>query len=771
MKKRVEEIFIFMFIILSFVFALLKFNNISLILSIVSSIILFFYTKKICNNYFTILTVFCGFHFLYGVSGPISLLWGEGLKKIYGTIFNVSSYLIAYSLATFGLFIGILVFNRFFSKDEDKHLKIQNINKKTKYFFLLSSLLIAFLTSFGELINFLRVGGIETLLKGKAVYQALSGDLFLTIPTSALGIVALALAGVTFVLYKQDNKKLSKKFVIFFIILLFPYLILKLVLGQRGFLLSYLVMLFIIFAYVFPVKKLTKKIILILVIGYFSMALLLVTRPVIKYLFTDFNYFIKEVFDKDKIVVAMNPGTNEFGCTFGNFNKLYVENNYNFLYGRSYLNALTFSIPGFMYLGDKPQSITYQFRDTYFPKEQERSRIAGTAFSSILEAYWNFGYVGVFILYIVFGLVLSYFEKLLNRRNIFYLLFYFSISSIFITFHRCDMGDILNNVFLRLLVILFVYVLYRIFINENSRIRKFIKRILQAIVNLKVFEFIPDKLFLKIKYALVFEDNLDLNNPKTFSEKLQWLKLYSRNSLYTKMVDKYEVREYVKDKIGDEYLIPLYGVYDSFNEIDFEKLPKKFIMKCNHDSGGLIVCNDKSKLDKEKAMKKINKSLKSNFFYTNREWPYKNVKPRIVIEKHMGDDLIDYRFYCFNGKVKLIYQYISESNEIGSKPEPKYCNIYDENWNILPFKQAFEPSPNKYNSPKELKEMIKLSEKLSCDSPFLRVDFYVIDKKIYFGELTFFPGAGFSKFYPNEKDLEIGNMLELHKEKCDKNGK
>lgn len=773
MKKILNIILIFILLVISFIFAILKLNNFSLAFTILASILIFFYAKKVNNNYFNILTIFSGFHFLYGVSGPISLLWGNGLKKIYGNIFNLSSYLVAYSLATTGLFLGIVILTEFFTKEKNKNKIIKKtLENRHKNFFLMSSFFIAFSTSFGEFINFIRVGGISTLLKGKAVYQALSGDLIFTIPTSPLAIVALALAGVSFVMYKQENKKISKKSILIFIILLMPYLFLKFILGQRGFLLSYLVMFFIIFSYMYPIKKITKKIVLVLVLGYFSMAILLVTRPVIKYLFTDFSYFTEQVFDKKKIIVALNPGTNEFGCTFGNFNMLYTSNDYDFLYGKSYLNALTFSIPSYLYPGKKPQSITYQFRDTYFPKEQERSRIAGTAFSSILEAYWNFGFVGIFIVYFLFGILLIAIEKLLVRKNEFYLLFYFALAPTFITFHRSDMGDVINAIFLKSLVIVFVYLLYQIFKNENNAIHKFIKKLFFKIINCKIFNFISDEMYLNLKYALNFEKKLDLSEPKTFNEKLQWLKINNRNSLYTDMVDKYNVRKIVEEKIGEKYLTNLFGVYNNFNEIDFDFLPKEFVIKCTHDSGGLIICKDKSTLDMKYARKKINDSLRNNFFYGSREWPYKNVIPKIIVEQYLGDNLIDYRFYCFNGKIKLIYQYVNESSLDGTKPEPKYCNIYDENWNLLPIRQAYPASTKKYKAPKKLDEMKKIAEKLAINIPFIRVDFYIVNEKVYFSELTFFPGAGFSKFYPKEKDMEIGTWLKLpNKEKCDKNEK
>ena len=270
-----------------------------------------------------------------------------------------------------------------------------------------------------------------------------------------------------------------------------------------------------------------------------------------------------------------------------------------------------------------------------------------------------------------------------------------------------------------------------------------------------------DRKYLKIRYKSILGKKLNIENPKTFNEKLQWLKIYDRKDIYTKMADKNLAKIFVKDKIGEEYIIPTIGVYNNYDEIDFSLLPESFVMKCTHDSGGVLVVSDKSKFIPERYEKCFKKALSKNFFYEAREWPYKNIEPKIIVEKYMGNDLTDYRFYCFNGKVKMIYQYLNQSQYDGSKPEPTYCNIYDEDWNILPFRQAYAPSKKKYDKPIECDKMIELSEILSSNTKFLRVDFYIIDGKVYFGELTFYPGGGMSRFYPDEADLEVGKLLNL----------
>ena len=297
-----------------------------------------------------------------------------------------------------------------------------------------------------------------------------------------------------------------------------------------------------------------------------------------------------------------------------------------------------------------------------------------------------------------------------------------------------------------------------------------IKKILIILSNKYFFNYLSDKIYLKLKYKMLMKKELDLDNPKTFNEKLQWLKLYDRNPEYTKMVDKYDVKEYVSKIIGEEYVIPTIGVYEKFDNIDFAKLPNQFVMKCTHDSGGIIICKDKKKLDINLARKKINKSLRNNYYYKHREWPYKNVKPRIIIEKYLDDgknsQLNDYKIMCFNGKAKCSFV----CSERDNKDLGLAVTFFDLDWNRMPFERHYRSSDKVILKPKNYNKMIELSEKLSENIPFVRVDWYEINGKLYFGELTFFPGAGFEEFTPEEWDYKIGDMLELpKKKKSDKN--
>ena len=272
---------------------------------------------------------------------------------------------------------------------------------------------------------------------------------------------------------------------------------------------------------------------------------------------------------------------------------------------------------------------------------------------------------------------------------------------------------------------------------------------------------IPDKLYLSILYRNSFGYFMDFKNPKTFNEKLQWLKLYDRKEIYSKMVDKYEVKKYISDIIGEEYIIPTIGVYDKFDDIDFDTLPNQFVIKCTHDSGGIVICKDKKEFDIIKAKTKINKCLKHNFYYQYREWPYKNVQPRIIIEKYVEDKekkaLDDYKFFCFNGEPKVMFIATERQNENNDT-----CfDFFDMDFNHLNIRNGHPNAVNPPSMPKNFKKMKELAKTLSKGMPHVRIDFYEINGKVYFGEITFFHWGGFVKFVPQEWDEKLGDLLEL----------
>lgn len=256
---------------------------------------------------------------------------------------------------------------------------------------------------------------------------------------------------------------------------------------------------------------------------------------------------------------------------------------------------------------------------------------------------------------------------------------------------------------------------------------------------------------------------LNLENPETFNEKLQWLKLYDRKPEYSKMVDKYEVKEYVANIIGEEYIIPTIGVYDNFEDINFDLLPNQFVIKCTHDSGSTIVCKNKEDFNINIAKEKIDKSLKNNFYYSSREWPYKNVKPKIIVEKFMKNndntEIFDYKFYCFNGKVE--YVMLCTERKTGN---PKFY-YFNKEWqlqrNMSYDGKKIEDSKQIINKPKEIEKMFEIAKELSKGIKFTRIDLYNINNKIYFGEITFYPSGGFDNERTSEADDYLNNMLKL----------
>jgi len=269
---------------------------------------------------------------------------------------------------------------------------------------------------------------------------------------------------------------------------------------------------------------------------------------------------------------------------------------------------------------------------------------------------------------------------------------------------------------------------------------------------------LSDEDYLKLKYREKLNKKLNLKNPITFTEKLQWLKINDRNPKYTKMVDKIEAKKYVSELIGEEYIIPTLGIWNKFEDIDFEKLPNQFVMKCTHDSGGSFICKDKSKLDIKKIRREFNRYLSKDYYYNGREWTYKNIKPRIIIEKYMtendGAELIDYKFLCFNGEPKLLSPMKKDKGETKT-------NFYDIKLNKLPIKIHYENFEENLVKPQNFEKMIEIVKRLSKGIPHVRVDLYNVEGKIYFGELTFYPGSGLIKFEPEDWDNKIGEWIEL----------
>lgn len=285
-------------------------------------------------------------------------------------------------------------------------------------------------------------------------------------------------------------------------------------------------------------------------------------------------------------------------------------------------------------------------------------------------------------------------------------------------------------------------------------------RELQYVLTIKYPKFFSDKQFIKIVFRHWMGTELNLNRPKTFSEKLQWLKLHDRNPEYTRMVDKYEAKKYVAGIIGEEYIIPTLDVYNNTNEIDFDTLPDKFVLKCTHDSGSIAICKDKKTFKKNEAFAMLEKGLRKNFFWESREWPYKNVKPRIIAEAYLEDnetpELRDYKFFCFNGEVKYC-------QVISGRSSSMCIDFFDRDWNHQPFHEPhnYPFAKVEVERPKQLEKMWQAATMLAKDKAFSRIDFYETGDNVYFGEITFFPTSGLGGFEPQEWDLKFGQMLKL----------
>lgn len=285
-----------------------------------------------------------------------------------------------------------------------------------------------------------------------------------------------------------------------------------------------------------------------------------------------------------------------------------------------------------------------------------------------------------------------------------------------------------------------------------------INRILKGILR-RGGRLFPDKFQIEMYYRLEMGKKLDLKNPKTMNEKLQWLKLYNRKEEYRDLVDKVKVKAIVAKKIGEQYVVPLLGVWDSFDDIDFDKLPDQFVLKTNHSGGntGVIVVPNKSKLNKAEAKAKLDKSLKSDVYRAFREWPYKDMEKKIFAEAYLGEDLVDYKFYCFDGNADCVLLCIDR--QIGAS---KFY-FFDKDWKLCRYNKRGKEAPADFTLPKPegVDEMFRLTSEMSKGFPFVRMDFYDVNGKIYFGEYTFFPASGYDANRLPEADLFFGSKIDL----------
>lgn len=277
----------------------------------------------------------------------------------------------------------------------------------------------------------------------------------------------------------------------------------------------------------------------------------------------------------------------------------------------------------------------------------------------------------------------------------------------------------------------------------------------------RLLRILPDKQYIQLQFFKNIGHFVDFSNPKSFNEKLQWLKIYDRKPEYTIMVDKYRVKKYVQDRLGEDFIIPTLAAYDSASEIDFDTLPNKFVLKWNHDSGSIVICRDKSKLNRRKAIQRLSNAQSGvQGYWYGREWPYKNVKPKLIAEEYIEPDengeVLDYKLMCFNGKVRCIFVCSKRNSKDGL-----HVTFFDLNWNILPFTRNHPAETLPIPKPFSLNQMIEAAEVLSKDLTFARIDFYEVNKKPKFGEITFFPGSGLEPFSPEEWDYTLGSWIDL----------
>lgn len=268
---------------------------------------------------------------------------------------------------------------------------------------------------------------------------------------------------------------------------------------------------------------------------------------------------------------------------------------------------------------------------------------------------------------------------------------------------------------------------------------------------------LPNKFYLSVLYRMRIGEKMNWKNPTTYNEKCQWMKLYHQRDLYTRLADKYAVKEYVSQLIGEEYVVPTYGCYDKFADIEFDKLPNTFVLKATHDSSGAVVCTDKSTFHMEEMRRKYNRLLKRNWYWHCCEWPYKNIKPRLLIDAYLNDDtgatLRDYKFMCFNGEPKVMYCTV--------KDKYIYENFYDMNFQPMAISHGYDRHQPEFEKPAAFEKMKELARILSAGIPFVRVDFFYVQGKIYFGEYTFYDWGGMKPFVDKKWDKLLGDWLQL----------
>lgn len=274
---------------------------------------------------------------------------------------------------------------------------------------------------------------------------------------------------------------------------------------------------------------------------------------------------------------------------------------------------------------------------------------------------------------------------------------------------------------------------------------------------------LPDEIYLRWLFRLKMGYELNLKTPRTYNEKLQWLKLNDIHPEYAKLVDKIDAKNFAEQKIGAKYIIPTIGTWDNVNDIEWENLPEKFVIKCTNDSGGIVVCKDKSRLDINRAKAKLEDGWRKNYYQRNKEYPYRDLKPRIIAEEYMEDEsgfeLKDYKIFCFDGEPRFLFV------ATGRQEQDTRFDFFDLEWNHLPVLNGHPNADHPIDKPKNFPEMLEVARKLSANIPHVRVDLYNVNGNIYFGEMTFFHWSGMTPFEPEEWDYKFGEYLKLPQNK------
>lgn len=734
----------------------------SLIIFILITILI---KKKIgwWNNITIIFLIFWGLYIFVGPYANITQGVFNSYYYHYSYPYYTNEYLLYNVIGLIGFYLAFI----FYKKEKFKLKpiigdKISN-NKK-----LIFGIIVLYSALFMEIINIARVGGISIFSLGKEAYQTSIENLAFTLPANVVSYIGLAI----FVLgIRNESVFKCKKQLIIFLIPLFAFFAIFMAVGSRGSLLAYIGIIALGFSSRKPVVKIKLKYLVILFLIYFSMIFVTVMRWQITNSISTGNYapLIEKMFSIETYKSRLSLTDNEFVVGLGNFSEGYIEAKNHPRFGQTYLNGLVLPIPRFIYPFEKPKQILYEFRDKYFPERSTgEGSVGSTGYSTVLEAYLNFHSIGVFLQYFILGLLFKKLELEWEKNSNFkFNVFYLSFTPVLYTFSRNAFASIYNYT---IYLILYIFAIIFIYNLLNHKYTIYIEKIIKAFKNpklgilyflsSKISRILPDSIYLKMKYRIIMNRKLNLKNSVTFNEKLQWLKLYDRKKEYINMVDKYKVRKYISSIIGDEYLISLLGVYESFDDINFDKLPNQFVLKPNHTSGDVFICKDKTKINFEELRKKVTKWLKRNYYWLHREWPYKCIERKIICEQYLEDksdvDLKDYKFMCFNGKAKCMFVCLNRHQSNGLN-----VDFYDMDFHKMPFERHYHNSGTIIEKPKNWHKMIELSEKLSKDIPFVRVDFYEVNGQVYFGELTFFPGAGFEEFTPEKYDEMLGNWLKL----------